>query len=64
MTELEAIAQAKESLKNVNGGNWSFSIMNESDSEDFIWSYLYDNDLQYLSPIKYNNGVVLCHQEC
>lgn len=63
-TEQKAIEIAKESLKNVNGENWTISYMNEDESEDYIWSYLFDNGLQYLEPIKYGlNNVALCHQE-
>ena len=64
LNEQEAIAIAKGSLKLVNGENWTISYMNESDVDDFIWGFLFDNGLQYLKPISYSNGqVALCHQE-
>lgn len=64
LTETEAIAKAKQLLKNVSGENWTFSLMTMYDVEDYIWSYLYDNELQYLPPICYGEYmVVICHQE-
>jgi hypothetical protein len=64
MTELQAISQAKELLKNTCGENWTISYMSENDVEDYIWSYLFDKGLQYLTPIKYDNKMVaLCHQQ-
>ena len=63
LTELQAIEMAKNNLKNVKGQNWTFSLMNEKELNSFIWSYLYDNRLQYLTPIKYAiNKVILVHQ--
>jgi hypothetical protein len=64
ISELQAISQSKKALQNVNGENWTVSFMTESDADKFIWTYLMDFGLQYLSPIKYNrNMVALCHQE-
>jgi hypothetical protein len=63
LTELQAIEMAKNSLKNVIGQNWTFSLMNETDSNTFIWSYLFNNGFEYLKPIKYGiNKVILVHQ--
>lgn len=64
ITETQAIAQANESLKKVSGENWTKANMNQNECENFIWGYLYDNGLQYLAPIFYDGGVILCHQEC
>lgn len=64
LSEYQAIQIAKKSLENVCGPNWTFSLMTEKDANDFIWSYLYNNQLQYLKPIKYGlNKVVICHQD-
>ena len=64
LTEYQAIEIAKKSLKNVCGSNWTFSLMNQKDADNFIWTYLYDNGLQYLNPINFGiNKVVLCHQD-
>jgi len=64
MTELQAISQAKELLSKTCGENWCISYMNEDEAEDYIWSYLFDKGLQYLTPIKYDNKMVsICHQQ-
>lgn len=63
MTELNAIQKAKQLLTKVSGENWTISFMNDIECDNYIWSFLYENGLQYLAPIKYdNNMVVLCHQ--
>ena len=64
LSELQAIKIGETKLKNACGENWTISLMNINECEKFIWSYLYDNNLQYLSPINYgDNSVVLCHQQ-
>lgn len=64
MNELQAITQAKELIKKVSGQNWTITYMQDKEADKFIWSYLFDNGLQYLNPIKYNNNqVALVHQE-
>ena len=65
LTETQAILKAKNLLNAVSGENWTISYMEEKECDNFIWSYLFENGLQYLSPIKYgtNNLVALCHQQ-
>jgi hypothetical protein len=65
LTETQAILKAKNLLNTANGENWTISYMQQKECENFIWSYLFDNGLQYFSPIKYgtNNLVAICHQQ-
>jgi hypothetical protein len=67
LTESQAIDLAKQTLSNPNYSDFTMSLMTVNDSEDFIWGYLFDLNLQYLKPINYinNNGfnsVVLIYQ--
>ena len=48
-TESEAIKIAKSLLTE----GFTFALMHKKDAEDFIWSYLFDNGLQYKVPIDY-----------
>ena len=58
LTESQAIDLAKETLSNLNYSDFTMALMSVNDSEDFIWGYLFDLNLQYLEPINYvnNNG--------
>jgi len=66
LTETQAIEIAKEKLLELDG-DFTMSLMNKQEADDYIWGYLYDMQLQYLPPIEYrhNNGhqaVVLIHE--
>ena len=60
-TESQAIEEAKEVLKSKPRG-WTYSLMNMSEVQDYIWGYLYDMELGYNNPIEYTheNG----HKSC
>lgn len=48
-TESEAIKICKLMLKD----GFSIAYMNQSECQNFIWGYLYDNNLQYHAPVDY-----------
>jgi len=64
LTEMQAIEACKQELAKVSGENWVFSLMNADEADEFIYGYLNDYGLQYLTPISYGyHSIALCHQD-
>jgi hypothetical protein len=56
---MDYIKKAKEILAK-KGADFTVSYMTENDCEDFIWSFLYDNHLQYEFFEYIENGNKMC----
>lgn len=48
-TEMKAIEMAKSMVTE----GFTIAYMNTKEIDEFIWGYLYDNNLQYKLPIEY-----------
>lgn len=59
-----ALAEAKINILK-EGAGWTFADMQAEEAQDFIWGYLYDENLEYLQPIPYGDkgSVILVHKE-
>lgn len=53
LTESEAIKIAKSIITD----GFTMALMNLNESEDFIWGYLYEQNLQYKKPIFYTDDL-------
>lgn len=67
LTESQAVEQAKAELKTRNH-TWTYSNMIRSEVDNFVFGYIYDHQLQFLTPIFYidhnnNECAILVHEE-